>query len=112
MEFSEIYRGVTISVRYDPVTLTFIGGLTGLGHPVSIQAATYEDLQDACTKAVDDALIADTKSVTDYADELHRAEETTEQRLEAVMAVRTGLRREEPASQPEDDPFSNRRFLR
>ena len=55
MEFSEIYRGVTISVRYDPVTLTFIGGLTGLGHPVSIQAATYEDLQDACTKAVDDA---------------------------------------------------------
>ena len=111
MEFREIYRGITIHIRYDPVTFTFLGNLSGLGHPVSVQAATYEDLQDTCMRAIDDALVVDNVSITDYANDLHRPAVTTDVPVRAVES-RLPARVQEPAVLQEEDPFARRRFLR
>lgn len=112
MEFREIYRGITVTVRYDPITFTFMGNLSGLGHPVSIQAASYEDLQDTWMKAIDDALLTDNKPIADYAAEMHQSQTKAKDTLGAAVESRVAVRADEPPGSADDDPFSRRRFLR
>ena len=80
MELREIYRGIAFTVRYDPVTSTFIGEFQGHALPVSVQAGTYEGVQDACVQAIDQVLLARAGS---SAGELARSHATAEQVLKA-----------------------------
>lgn len=95
------YQGATLELHYDGMTGTYLGSLQGLpGGPVSVQAATYDDLLEAFHQAVD----MHPMNLAIMARFMAGHGQDTPERIDPIVP---------PAPHgSEQDPFRHRQFLR